>query len=105
MKRDEILANGYLIRTGIKGCDFIVLNPLMFPFPDEELKTLDQIILPDSQFWNEIKSAAWSASCHYFFVVNEESIIIGGPHTDNAIICNRTDKIFKLYTDIIYKRA
>jgi hypothetical protein len=80
-------ANIFLFQNGIKDADFVVFNPL-----DVELKNEKPILyvikLKESNFWQDIKSIVWSTNCRFFFFVNENEIIIGNTHDEDAFLCS-----------------
>lgn len=82
----------YVFRTG-KHTDFVIFNPLHITLTNQAPK-FEQISLTKNEFWNEIKSITWSVNCRFYFVISEDSIIIGNCYTDNALRCNQTIKLF-----------
>ena len=93
MTNEQILHNAMISRSGLK-TDFCIYNPLDYGFSDEEL-VYGFIRLPDTDFWNKIKSLTWSCSIRFFCVVNSDSIILGSVYSDDAVLCNKTGKLFE----------
>lgn len=87
-----------VFQNGIKNADFVVFNPLNIEFTNEK-PLFQKIILNPSDFWNKIKSIVWSASCRFFFVVNETTIIVGNSYSDEAFSCNLTGQVFEEYVN------
>ena len=90
---EQILHNAMISRSGLK-TDFCIYNPLDYGFSDEEL-IYNFICLPDTDFWKKIKSFTWSCNIRFFFVVNSDSIIFGSVHSNDAVLCNKTGKLFE----------
>lgn len=89
------VGGSFVFQNGIKNADFIVFNPLNKELVNEK-PLLHEIKLKETDFWQEIKSMAWSSNCRFFFVVNENHIIIGNTHNDEAFLCsNLSMQIFE----------
>lgn len=87
---NEVLAGvsgSFVFKNGIKNADFVVFNPLNIELINEK-PLLHEIKLKASDFWQDIKSMVWSSNCRFFFVVNENHIIIGNTHNDEAFLCS-----------------
>jgi hypothetical protein len=94
---EELLKNcGALVRTGIINRDFVFFNPLNAELMDVQ-PIITEIELIENDFWRNIKSIAWSASCRFFFVVNENSIILGSVYEYKAFLCQKLSKNFISY--------
>lgn len=81
------VGGSFVFQHGIKNADFIVFNPLNKELVNEK-PLLHEIKLKESDFWSDIKSMVWSSNCRFFFVVNENHIIIGNTHNDEAFLCS-----------------
>ena len=86
-----------IFKNGYKNADFIVFNPFNIKLKDEE-PMMHEIKLRDNSFWNELRSNAWSSNCRFFFVINENHIIIGNTLDYKAFFCsNLSLKVFDHY--------
>jgi len=81
------VSGSFVFQNGIKNADFVVFNPLNIELINEK-PLLHEIKLKASDFWQDIKSMVWSSNCRFFFVVNENHIIIGNTHNDEAFLCS-----------------
>jgi len=81
------VGGSFVFQNGIKNADFVVFNPLNKELINEK-PLLHEIKLKASDFWSDIKSMAWSSNCRFFFVVNENHIVIGNTHNDEAFLCS-----------------
>ena len=81
------VGGSFVFQNGIKNADYVVFNPLNVELKDEK-PLLHEIKLKASDFWSDIKSMVWSSNCRFFFVVNENHIIIGNTHDDEAFLCS-----------------
>ena len=81
------VGGSFVFQNGIKNADFIVFNPLNKKLVNEK-PLLHEIKLKETYFWSDIKSIVWSSNCRFFFVVNENHIIIGNTHNDEAFLCS-----------------
>jgi len=81
------VSGSFVFQNGIKNADFVVFNPLNVELKDEK-PLLHEIKLKEVDFWTDIKSMAWSSNCRFFFLVNENHIIIGNTHNDEAFLCS-----------------
>lgn len=81
------VGGSFIFKNGIKNADFVVFNPLNKELINEK-PILHEIKLKASDFWSDIKSMVWSSNCRFFFVVNENHIIIGNTHNDEAFLCS-----------------
>lgn len=81
------VGGSFVFKNGIKNADFVVFNPLNKELINEK-PILHEIKLKASDFWSDIKSMVWSSNCRFFFVVNENHIIIGNTHNDEAFLCS-----------------
>lgn len=91
--------NNLVFQNGIKNADYVVFNPRDIKFVNEP-PVLHEIQLEQTDFWQKIKSMAWSSNCRFFFVVNKSSIIIGNTLDDEAFLCSNLsmqvfDEFFK----------
>ena len=89
-----IFDNNLVFKNGIKYADFVVYNPLNIDLKNEDF-FLHEILLKEDKFWNEIKSMTWSSNCRYFFVINENHIIIGNTLNNKAFLSNLSLRIFE----------
>lgn len=81
------VGGSFVFQNGIKNANFVVFNPLNIELKDEK-PLMHEIKLKETDFWIEIKSMVWSSNCRFFFVVNENHIIIGNTHNNEAFLCN-----------------
>jgi hypothetical protein len=81
------VGGSFVFQNGIKNADFVIFNPLNKELVNEK-PLLHEIQLKASDFWSDIKSMVWSSNCRFFFVVNENHIIIGNTHDDEAFLCS-----------------
>lgn len=81
------VGGSFVFKNGIKNADFVVFNPLNKELINEK-PILHEIKLKANDFWSDIKSMVWSSSCRFFFVVNENHIIIGNTHNNEAFLCS-----------------
>lgn len=81
------VGGSFVFKNGIKNADFVVFNPLNIELKDEK-PLMHEIKLKESDFWSDIKSMVWSSSCRFFFVVNENHIIIGNTYNNEAFLCS-----------------
>jgi hypothetical protein len=93
------VVGSFVFQNGIKNADFVFFNPLNKELLNEK-PLLYEIQLKASDFWLDIKSMVWSSNCRFFFVVNENHIIIGNTHNDKAFLCSNLsmqvfDEFFK----------
>jgi hypothetical protein len=85
--------NNLIFKNGYKGFDFIVFNPLEIELDNSE-PLFNKIFLPDIDFWNDIKAKTWSSGCNFFFVIDEENIIIGDTKNNDGLKCNLSMNVF-----------
>jgi len=95
------VGGSFVFQNGIKNADFVVFNPLNKELVNEK-PLLQEIKLKASDFWSDIKSMVWSSNCRFFFVVNENHIIIGNTHNDEAFLCSNLsmqvfEELFKAF--------
>ena len=81
------VGGSFVFQNGIKNADFVVFNPLNKELINEK-PLLHEIKLKETDFWSDIKSMVWSSNCRFFFVVNENHIVIGNTHNDEAFLCS-----------------
>jgi hypothetical protein len=90
-----MIPNSYVFQNGYRHADFVVFNPLAKELVNEK-PVLHEIQLHESEFWAHIKSLAWSSSCRFFFVVNDNHIILGNTENNSAFLCsNLSMQIFE----------
>jgi len=80
------VSGSFVFQNGIKNADFVVFNPLNIRLNNEK-PIIDEINLKESNFWTNIKSMGWSSGCRFFFVINENQIVIGNVHNNEAFLC------------------
>ena len=80
------VSGSFVFQNGIKNADFVVFNPLNIQLKNEK-PIIEEIKLKESNFWTDIKSMVWSSGCRFFFVINENHIVIGNAHNNEGFLC------------------
>lgn len=86
----------FIFQNGIKNADFVLYNPMNIKLKDEN-PIFKRIKLETSDFWNTVKSLTWSVGCRFFFVLNEDYIIIGNTYDNESFLCNLSMNVFEEY--------
>lgn len=101
----QYVSGSLVFQNGYKGADFVVYNPLNIELRDEP-PVMNEIQLKDNEFWNNLKSLTWSSNCRFFFVINENHLIVGNTLNNDAFICtNLSWRIFEEYLNAFRKRS
>jgi hypothetical protein len=99
------VSGSLIFQNGYKGADFVVYNPLNIELKDEPL-VMNEIQLKDNEFWKNLKSLTWSSNCRFFFVINENHLIVGSTLNNDAFLCiNLSWRIFEEYLNAFRKRS
>jgi hypothetical protein len=101
----QCVSGSLVFQNGYKGADFVVFNPLNIELKDE-LPIVNEIQLKDNEFWNNLKSLTWSLNCRFFFVINENHLIVGNTLNNDAFLCsNLSWRIFEEYLNAFRRRS
>lgn len=88
----------YFFAVDSRKQDFIVYNANCYQLTKEPVEATDIIQLkhknPSTPIIKELKSKAWSASCSFFFVLQDEGIYLMNVYSNEFFFCRKLSYIF-----------